>query len=150
VTISETMKRTIRVVVWGVGGILLMGALTGATVAAAGKDIARPAKTFSLVSRVHHPTRGSDDASIAEGSGTSGKKAPQSGSGGDEETHRSSGSSSGSSPSKTGSSATGSSGSGSSASGDSQGSGNDDQSGSGGAGTSGDGSGDGGDGGPDD
>jgi hypothetical protein len=130
------MDRAVRIVAWGVAGILVMGALTGAAVAAAGKDIARPARPFGIAGRVQHVTKTADDESPSDRRSKAGAEGTKTGSSGNKADQQSGSSSSGSSGSQDGS---GSGSSGSSSSGDSQGSGDDSHS-----------SGDGSDGGPDD
>lgn len=50
------MNRTLHILAWGVAGVVLTGALTGAAIAVAGNGIATPVRPFSLSSdRLEQP-----------------------------------------------------------------------------------------------
>ncbi len=84
------MNRTVQISAWGLAGILLTGALTGAAVAVAGNGIATPARPFSLTSnRVEQPVQASEPhegPSHDQGKGSSGEGAEPGGSNGGDST----------------------------------------------------------------
>jgi hypothetical protein len=62
------MNRTIHILAWGIAGMVLTGALTGAAIVVAGNDIATPVRPFSLTSeRLEQPSQ--DTAEPQEGQG---------------------------------------------------------------------------------
>jgi hypothetical protein len=85
------MNRKVQISVWGLAGILLTGALTGAAVAVAGNDIATPVRPFSLTSnRVEQPVQQASEPhegpSPDQGKGGSGPTGESTGSGGGDST----------------------------------------------------------------
>jgi len=85
------MNRKVQISVWGLAGILLTGALTGAAVAVAGNGIATPVRPFSLTSnRVEQPVQQASEPhegpSQGQGKGGSGPTGESSGSNGGDST----------------------------------------------------------------